>query len=220
MKKNILRVVIYLVLLLALTLGYSAIMHESFANVGELLTFVELIGYENYIYADTDSIFYFSNDEIEARIESKNKEFRDECDKNGWYIECEGKRVYFNQFELEKEDIVSFRFLHAKCYAYEVNRDGKVELEATIAGVTKYGKNGCTRVKELGSIDNLVEEKDFVKRGGTAVTHLNSLVREKEIDGHTIELASAAIIKETTKTLHDALWYAENLISWEVEENA
>ena len=33
----------------------------------------------------------------------------------------EGKKEYFNQFEDEKEDIRSFRFLHAKCYSYERN---------------------------------------------------------------------------------------------------
>ena len=186
----------------------------------ELLDFVELIGYENVIYVDTDSAFYFSNDEIEAKIEAKNKELREECDKNGWFIECEGKRVYFNQFELEKEDIVSFRFMHAKCYAYEVKKkDGTIELEATIAGVSKYGRNGSTRVKELGSIDNLEDGKVFTKCGGTAIKYINSIPREKEIKGHNVELASAAIIYETEKTLHDAVWYAENLIEWEVEEN-
>ena len=98
-------------------------------------------------------------------------------------------------------------------------KDGTIELEATIAGVSKYGRNGSTRVKELGSIDNLEDGKVFTKCGGTAIKYINSIPREKKIKGHNVELASAAIIYETEKTLHDAVWYAENLIEWEVEEN-
>ena len=44
----------------------------------ELLTFVEVIGYENFLYGDTDSIFYISTPEVEERIENYNKMFREQ----------------------------------------------------------------------------------------------------------------------------------------------
>lgn len=198
----------------------------------ELMEFVELIGYENFLYADTDSIFYISNDEIEARIENVNAKFREENDKNGWFIEVDGEKTYYNQFELEKEKILEFRFVHAKCYAYVVEKTDKktgktwTELEATIAGVQKIGRNGVSRTKELGSIENLFgvdsddEEKKtvFTSCGGTEVEYINRPCQYIVIDEHVLEVASAAIIKETTKTLHSAKYYAENLISWEIGE--
>lgn len=185
----------------------------------ELMDFVELIGYENFLYADTDSIFYLSTPEIEARIEAKNEEFRKINDANGWYIELEGKRTYYNQFELEKEDITKFRFLHAKCYAYTVKKGDKEELETTIAGVKKYGRNGNSRVKELGSIDGLKSGKIFYDCGGTGISYMPHKLEIVEIDGHLTERGSVAIIKPVTKTLHDAVEVGENdVIIWEVGE--
>ncbi|MEE1142394.1 MAG: hypothetical protein U0L22_02025 [Bacteroidales bacterium] len=85
----------------------------------QLFDFIKLIGYENVLYCDTDSAFYISTPEIEARIEAENEKLRKQCDENEWYITLDDKRIYFNQFEDEEEDIYAFRFLHAKCYAYE-----------------------------------------------------------------------------------------------------
>ena len=67
----------------------------------QLMEFVELVGYENFIYADTDSIFYHSTPEIEARIEARNQELREEGDKKGWFVEVDGKKIRYNQFTLE-----------------------------------------------------------------------------------------------------------------------
>lgn len=162
----------------------------------ELMEYVECIGYDNFIYADTDSIFYLSTPEIEERIEFLNR-FNRECE-SAQYIEYNGKRVYFNQFEDENENITEFRFLHSKCYAYRT-QDG--ELHCTIAGVSKYGRNGNTRVKELGDIEELKEEKTFYDCGSTKSKYVIGEVRTEEIDGHILELSSACIISENRKTL-------------------
>ena len=172
----------------------------------ELLTFVEVIGYENFLYGDTDSIFYISTPEVEERIENFNRQFREEADRKGFYITVGEKKVYYHQFEDEGEDIIEFRFLHSKCYAY-VTADGK--LHTTIAGVKDVGRKGNNRSRELGHIDNLTAGTIFKDCGGTIIKYnpKGSRVdpRVEEIDGHMIELSQWAIITESTKELHDAL---------------
>lgn len=185
----------------------------------ELLTFCELIGYEYFLYADTDSIFYISTPEIEERIEAMNAKFREEDEKNGWYIEVDGKKTYFNQFEDEKETIVSFRFLHSKCYAY-ITDDGK--LHTTIAGVRKHGRNGVSRVKELGDINELRTGKVFKDCGGTMIKYppkgYDITPREININGHVTEISQYAIIMESTKELKSVTEYSEEPIFWGVDD--
>lgn len=183
----------------------------------ELLEFVELIGYENFLYADTDSIFYISTPEIEKKIEDRNAYFRAECDRRGVYVDVEGKRVYYNQFEDEEEDIVAFRFLHSKCYAYIVNTEEGEELHTTIAGVAKHGRRGMTRVKELGSIDELKHGKQFVDCGGTQCKYIPHQAETVYIDGHLTEIACSAIICNTMKTLRGEISREENRYKWSVE---
>ena len=159
----------------------------------ELIEIAELIGYNNVIYGDTDSFFYFSTPEIEAKLDKWNEEKRKLADENGWYIINNDKKVYFNQFALEDENITEFRFMHSKCYAY-VTDDGK--LHTVIAGV-----NGKGRDEELGTIENLKDGFVFKKCGGSLVKYFNNPTEIKEIDGHFTEIASGAIIEENTKTL-------------------
>lgn len=184
----------------------------------ELMEFAELIGWEYFLYCDTDSIFYISTPEIEERIEDRNRKAREECDANGWYIEAGGERVYFNQFEDEKENIIKFRFLHAKCYAYVTDDN---ELHCTIAGVPERSPT-TTRVKELGTIDDLITGKVFNKCGGTVVSYPGRGERVDprviEVNGHDIELSSYAIISETTKTLKSSIQNIEEPFFWEVAE--
>ena len=184
----------------------------------QLLHFVELIGYEFFLYADTDSIFYISTPEIEAKIEAENARLKSLDDTIGGYIDVDGDRYYFNQFEDEEEEIIEFRFLHAKCYAYVTN-DG--ELHTTIAGVPEVSGD-ITRVEELGSIDELRPGKTFYSCGGTMTKYppLGATVkpRMEVIDGHLTEVASYAIITNTHKELHSAMENNEASIFWEVED--
>lgn len=172
----------------------------------KLMDFVELVGYENFLYADTDSIFYIKAPGVEERLKKKNAQMMEDNKKHGYYIEIDGKREYFNQFEDEKEDIRAFRFLHSKCYAYEtMESDGKLHLHTTIAGVKKVGRGKRTRVQELGSIDELRAGKVFRACGGTGSLYVNGKPDVIEIDGHVTEIASAVIIKNVTKTLSDSM---------------
>ena len=182
----------------------------------ELMDFAELIGWGYILYTDTDSLFYISTPEIEEKIEARNKQFRDEDDINGWYIEVNGKRVYFNQFDDENEDIIQFRFLHAKCYAY-VTSDG--ELHATIAGVPER-HGDTTRVSELGSIHELTPGKVFKECGGTITKYPPKgetvKPRIETVNGHDLEVSSYALIENSTKELKCSIVREEQPFFWEV----
>lgn len=189
---------------------------------GDLLTFCEVIGYDKVIYCDTDSAFYFSDEETEKRIEAYNEELCQDSMKKGAFINYEGKIVHYNKFDLEDEDITKFRFLHSKCYAYE---EGGV-LHCTIAGVVpeiidhldEEGKPVFfTREEELGSIDNLKEDFVFVRCGGTKAKYIDSPPFTYEHNGHILECASSCIITETTKTLRDFITQAEIFSEMDLE---
>lgn len=172
----------------------------------KLMDFVELVGYDNFLYADTDSIFYIKAPGVEERLKKKNEEMMQDNIEHDYYIEVDGKREFFNQFEDEKEDIRSFRFLHSKCYAYEtMEQDGKLHLHTTIAGVKKVGRGKKTRVQELGSIDELRAGKVFTACGGTGSLYVNGKPDIININGHETEIASSVIIKNVTKTLSDSM---------------
>lgn len=166
----------------------------------ELMTVIaDVVGYENSLYCDTDSLFYLSTPDIEQRLDEYNARLRADAERLHAFIEVDGKRVYYNTFEDENENINAFRFLHAKCYAYEV--EGK--LKCTIAGVTAKNKaRTMTREEELGGIDNLQTGFEFVECGGTRCIYTEDVPRVEYIEGHKVEIASACIIMPTTKTLH------------------
>lgn len=187
----------------------------------QLIELIELIGYDNFIYCDTDSIFYFSTPEIEERIENYNREKRELGDKMGWFVEVNGRKVYYNQFDLEDEDIIAFKFLHSKCYAYEVRKikDGveTIELKTTIAGVKRKGRNDNTRVNELGNIDNLASGMEFIDCGGTQIKYPVHNITVAEINGHSTEFSSSAIIYDVNKKLHGMYASGEEWSEWEVD---
>lgn len=96
-----------------------ALLYDFIANV---------IGYDNTLYCDTDSIFYISSPEIEAKIEAKNKEKEK---KAAYIINSEGKKIYYDVFEKEP-DLIAFKGLHSKCYGYITEKN---ELKLVVAGV-------------------------------------------------------------------------------------
>ena len=154
-----------------------------------------LVGKENFLYADTDSIFYLTNNEIENKIKKNNLKWREEAEEKGYFVTVGNNKYYYHSFDDEKEIITKFRTLHSKCYAYEKkvieNGKEKKKLCVTIAGVQKKGRNGNTRIKELGSIDELKHGKVFRDCGGTRCVY----IEKNDITN------SCAIILNTEKTL-------------------
>lgn len=182
----------------------------------ELIHLCEIIEYKNVLYGDTDSLFYLSTPEIETKIESYNKQCYDNALKIGAYIDYNGKIVNYDAFELEPENIIQFRFLHAKCYGYVTD---DFELHITIAGVTakESPTSEITREIELGSIENLKPKFEFKKCGGTKASYTTEKPFTYEHNGHYMECASACIITETTKTLHNEVTRYDDWWLWEQE---
>lgn len=187
----------------------------------ELLSYADIIKAHGGkpLYVDTDSIFYISNESVEKAIEAENARRQAHAEKIGAYIDYKGKRVYYDSFDDEGENITAFRFLHAKCYAYETtDKKGKTELHCTIAGVTEFedAKHEFSRVDELGSIDELKKGKTFVRCGGTKSHYVEMDCTKVKINGHETEVAGACIITPTTKTLKNELEIYDDPLEWEV----
>ena len=173
----------------------------------KLLTIIsEVIGYERFLYCDTDSEFFIAKDEKEyleivERINKYNESVIKLCkEKNAYCKNRDGKISYIGTFEDEKEGIKSFRTLHSKCYAF-INK--KNELKATIAGVKSKGVDGITREEELGDINNLNNGFIFYKCGGTISKYITHDIECVKINGHDTWLADACIIEQTTKEINE-----------------
>ena len=169
----------------------------------QLMEVYQIIGPEHFIYADTDSMFYFSTPEIEVKLDLYNERCRQWAMDNGAYIEtAKGETVHYNGFVDEGEDITEFTFLHSKCYAY-TTADG--ELHCTIAGVRAYDHDTKTyREDELKSIDELADKKVFTKCGGTCASYLPIYDLYTTKEGQ--ESGGGCIISRTTKTLTSENW--------------
>ena len=160
-----------------------------------------VIGYENYLYCDTDSCFYISTPEIEARLNAYVSDCQRRSEAKGAFIEVDGIRKIYDRFDDEDEDITEFCFLHAKAYCYKTS-DG--ELHITVAGVPKE-TNGITRAEELGSIENFKSGFVFKINGGTRAIYTEARPHTIIENGHKLELASACLIENVEKTLHDEI---------------
>lgn len=181
----------------------------------DLMTLIEIIGYQNVLYVDTDSAFYISTPEVEKRIEDYNKRQNEHAERIGAYIVHDGKKTYFDAFDDEGEAITRFVSLHAKAYAYEAE-DG---LHCTIAGVSEYGRNGNTRINELGCLENMKDGFVFKDCGGTRCVYLENKPHTETINGHLLEVAGSAIILPVEKTLSGLITHEEFMLSWEVIED-
>lgn len=186
---------------------YQVGIYVTAAARADLMKMYRIIGPKNFVYGDTDSIFYISTPEIEERLEAENKRRYDAAIANHRYIEYDGKVVTYDAFELEKykgrtEKIKRFRFLHAKAYAYKTN-DNK--LHVTVAGVAARDAKGYTREQELRSIDNLKEGTVFRRCGSTTSVYLTAEPEIVMVDGHRIETAGGCVLLPTVKTLHEEI---------------
>ena len=169
----------------------------------QLMQVYKIIGADNFIYADTDSIFYYSTPDIEAKLDAYNEQCKKWAMDHGAYITMDdGTIVNYNAFTDEGEDITDFKFLHSKCYAY-ITSDGK--LHCTIAGVKEYDAETKTfREDELGSLDELKDGKIFTKCGGTIATYTPPVGMVYDYYGN--ETGGGCIISRTTKTLTEENW--------------
>lgn len=183
---------------------------------------VKMIGYDHFIYADTDSIFYIEDETNKDVLPKMNQKLRAIAAERDGFIEYEGEKTWFNGFDYE-EDFKTFKFLHAKCYALTTEND---EFILTIAGVPQTNgkdekdKDFCTREMELCGFDDFKkwkQNKDFSKGyenfregfvfkkcGSTTAVYTQEEPHIELINGHMTEVANACIIEKSTKTLHNS----------------
>ena len=180
----------------------------------ELFEFIEAVGYNNILYADTDSLFYLKTQENVKAIKRLNALKHKTAP---YIVNSEGKRIYYNVFE-DESDIIAFKGLHSKCYGYVTTKN---ELVLTIAGIPAFTLIGMkdekpvylTREEELAGItpeqklqdpnikikdpvvvlDRLTDETTFHVNTGTAAHYLIEEPHTEIINGHEIELAGGCV---------------------------
>ena len=171
-----------------------------------LMQMVEIVGYNNFLYCDTDSVFYISDPETDKRMDEFNAALRDRAITAGAYIDENN----ILGVATEEPAFKSFRALHAKCYALEEkNASGDYELKVTIAGIPKSAekwtdgkRQTITNAEELGCIDNLKNGFIFTDCGGVRAVYIEQEeIIETEINGHKTELSSSAIILPIEKEI-------------------
>lgn len=159
----------------------------------------DVVGYDAFLYCDTDSAFYLDSPSIDYRVDQYNKECEKDSIEHGYYTTLEdGSKKYYHHLDYESDSgrAKVFKSLHAKCYALEY-ADGHMDI--TVAGVPKRGKDGFTREEELQSIDNMVSGFTFERCGGTRADY--STIRE--YSGYS---GGGCAILDTTKTIHELLF--------------
>ena len=164
---------------------------------------IETIGYDKFLYCDTDSIFYLMNDDTEEAMDRYNQRIIQKADSCGASIDYEGKHYALGEFTPEDDmPLRKFRHVHAKCYA---TIDNKGKLHCTVAGVTKKQRHDRKKsnADELGCIDNLEQGFVFDECGGTRIVYINEKPHEVTVNGCDIFAASAAIILPTQYIVND-----------------
>lgn len=167
------------------------------------------IGYKSFLYCDTDSAFYKETEENKIALLKWNDELQEKSKQDGHFVTVHGQPKYFNYFDDEKEDIVSFRALHSKCYGF-ITSDDKMTI--TVAGVPRE-TNGIKREDELQNLDNLKDGFVFRDNGGTRAVYFCHPVR----DYMGIETAGGCVIMDTHKELSDCVCNEQEYIEWEIE---
>lgn len=180
-----------------------------------LFTMIETVGYKNFLYCDTDSVFYIENKSNKKAMEEYAESCRNRAIAAGAYVE----NKYLGE-PTDEPKLRAFRALHAKCYAMEEydKKSRRYELKVVIAGIPKKSIKWVdgepvtkTNSEELGSIDALKDGFKFTHNGGTRCVYNEALPRKEVINGHVISLASSAVIDSIEKEISDTMWSIEGI---------
>lgn len=167
--------------------------------------------YKNFIYCDTDSVFYIETPENAERMQK----YREYCRERAKSAEAYVGDKYLGAPESEPP-LRAFRGLHSKCYAMEEqNKAGNYELQVVIAGIPKSAIKwidgrpvSMTNAEELGSIDKLEDGFTFKHCGGTRCVYYERPISNININGHMTELSSSAVIESIEKAISDTMYTA------------
>lgn len=176
----------------------------------ELFRMIRAVGYDNFLYCDTDSVFYIETKKNRIAMAKYTQECRQRAIEHEAFI----NNNYLG-LPTDEPRIRAFRGLHAKCYAMEEwnKKTNKFELKVTIAGVSKVATKfvdgkavTMTNAQELKKIDNLVDGFKFEHCGGIRAIYNERPIEVKDINGHKTELASNVIIDSIVKEVNDTMW--------------
>ena len=171
--------------------------------------------YKNFLYCDTDSVFYIKTPENMERMEAYRQKCIDRAKEAGAFV---GDK-YLGAPEIEPP-LRAFRALHAKCYAMEeLDKSGNYKLNVVIAGIPKKSTKwidgkpvSLTNAEELQSIDNLNDGFTFKHCGGTRCVYNERPIEIMDINGHETELASSAVIENIEKEISNMMYSAKGFI--------
>ena len=189
---------------------YQFAIYTTAAARDALYTMIECVGYNNFLYCDTDSVFYIETPENKQAMEKYRESCRKRAKDAGAYVNDKYLGEPTNEPPLR-----AFRALHSKCYAMEEynKKTGKFELNVVIAGIpqksTKWidGKPVTrSNADELGSIDNLEDGFTFKHCGGTRCVYNERPIETININGHLTELASSAVIENIDKKISNTMY--------------
>lgn len=161
----------------------------------ELEKMMKLVGAERFVYCDTDSVKFI--DDGKVSFDKYNKSKKTDSIKNGGVgVDRKGNKYYLGVCEYEGT-YSRFVSLGAKKYAYI---DSRETLHITVAGVGK--SIGAVELASRGGIESFKEGFTFYKAGGTeSVYNDDPEVKRLTVDGHTLEITSNVLIKDSTYTL-------------------
>lgn len=177
-----------------------------------LFTMIECVGYDNFLYCDTDSVFYIETENNKKSMENYAEFCRNRAKTAKMFVE----NKYLGE-PTDEPPLRAFRAIHSKCYAMEeMNKHGEYELNVVIAGIPKGATKWIdgkpvfmTNAQELGNIDNLADGFVFEHCGGTRCVYNDERgIEHIEINGHMTELATSAVIENISKEISDTMYTA------------
>ena len=166
--------------------------------------------YKNFLYCDTDSVFYIETPQNKTRMSEYAQYCRQRAIDGGAYVDDK----YLGE-PTDEPQLTAFRAIHSKCYAMREwnKKHGKFELNVVIAGIPKAATkwvNGKpikkTNAQELGKIDNLADDFKFSHCGGTRCVYYERPVEIIDINGHATEIASSAVIENIDKVISNTMY--------------
>lgn len=162
----------------------------------ELQAGIEIAGYQNFVYCDTDSVKCLGDPDFTAYNQRKIKEAKES---GAYAIDHDGNIHYMGVFE--KEYTASeFVTLGAKRYAaVHPDNNGNLELYLTISGVDK--RKGAYELKQKGGISAFRDGIVFQDSGHIAAFHNDRPRKTLHIDGHDLRLTSNVALVDTPYTL-------------------
>lgn len=169
----------------------------------ELQKMIDICG-DNFLYCDTDAVYFVYSKSIIKKFEEYNKEKIALSTKNHAYAtDTHGVIHYMGVAECEHDDIISFKTLGAKKYAY-ITEDGNLHI--TTSGVNKKLAvpeilvNWWYSDKE-SPLDLYTPGFEFSYAGGNEIEYIDTSTGYLNIHGHPLYVGTCAIIRPSTYTL-------------------